>query len=165
VTLGINYLARHMCGTLFLLLVSCGAFADRGALNSDVTQATIARTICVPHYTQNVRPASSFTDGVKQLLLKRGGLDPSTAADYELDHIIPLAIGGHPRNLDNLQLQPWEEAKRKDRIEVKLQCLVCAGQIALSDAQREIVDDWHAAYHRYAGVKCDRHRARSISHE
>jgi hypothetical protein len=95
----------------------------------------------VPGYTQSVRPVSSFTNGVKQLLLNRSGLEALAAADYELDHIIPLALGGHPRNLDNLELQPWEEAKRKDRIEVKLQCLVCAGQIALADAQREILDD------------------------
>jgi len=59
-------------------------------------------------------------------MLKRSGLDPITASDYELGHIIPLALGGHPRKMDNLQLQPWEEARRKDRIEVKLQCLVCA---------------------------------------
>jgi hypothetical protein len=62
---------------------------------------------------------------------------PYLTISYELDHIIPLAIGGHPRNLDNLGLQPWEEAKRKDRIEVKLQCLVCAGQVALANAQRD----------------------------
>jgi cytochrome c-type biogenesis protein CcmH/NrfF len=53
--------------------------------------------------------------------------------------------------LDNLELQPWEEAKRKDRIEVKLQCLVCAGQVALADAQREILEDWQAAYHQFVG--------------
>ena len=139
---------------LLLCLVACIALADRGALNPNVTQDSIAQTICVRGYTKSVRPASSFTNGVKELLLKRNGLDPQTAADYELDHIIPLALGGHPRKLDNLELQPWEEAKRKDRIEVKLQCLVCSGQVALADAQREIVDDWKAAYHRYAPVKC-----------
>lgn len=51
-------------------------------------------------------------------------------------------------------LQPWEEARRKDRVEVKLHCLVCSGQVALADAQHQIVDDWQAAYHRYARVKC-----------
>jgi hypothetical protein len=123
-------------------------------LNLDVTQDSIAQTICVPGYTKSVRPATSFTNGVKALLLKREGVDPSTAADYELDHIIPLALGAHPRKLDNLALQPWDEAKRKDRIEAKLHCLVCSGQVELADAQREIVDDWQAAYHRYARVKC-----------
>ena len=71
---------------------------------------------------------------------------------------IPLALGGHPRKLDNLELQPWDEAKRKDRIDVKLHCLVCAGQVALLDTQREIVEDWQVAYHRYARAKCLRRR-------
>jgi hypothetical protein len=146
----------RLTGAAFLACVAVQAFADRGALNPDVAQGTIAQTICVAGYTKSVRPATSFTNGVKALLLKRAGLDPSTATDYELDHIIPLALGGHPRKLDNLELQPWGEATRKDRIEVKLQCLVCSGQVALADAQREIVDDWEAAYHRYARVKCRR---------
>jgi hypothetical protein len=94
-------------------------------------------------------------------LLKRAGLDPSTASGYELDHIIPLAIGGHPRKLTNLKLQPWEQAKRKDRIEVKLQCLICSGQVKLGDAQREIVEDWEAAYHRYSRIKCHRRKKHS----
>jgi len=46
--------------------------------------------------------------------------------------------------LTNLQLQPWgreNDAKRKDRIEVKLQCLVFTGQVSLGDAQREIANN------------------------
>ena len=81
------------------------------------------------------------------------------AADYELDHIVPLALGGHPTDIANLQMQPWAEAKRKDRIEVKLQCLVCTGQVSLDDARREIVADWDAAYHKYAVVTCLRDRS------
>ena len=77
---------------------------------------------------------------------------------FMLDHIIPLALGGHPRSLDNLQIQPWPEAKRKDRIEVKLQCLVCSGQITLPDAQTLTARDWESAYNTYASVPCHRHR-------
>ena len=91
-------------------------------------------------------------------MMKRSGLGPATSSSYTLDHIIPLAIGGHPRKLDNLQLQSLKEAKRKDRIEVKLQCLVCSEQVPLATAQREISEDWVAAYHRYARVKCERKR-------
>jgi hypothetical protein len=49
-----------------LLLLAASADADRGALNPDVTQDTIGQTICVPGYAKNVRPASRFTNGVKQ---------------------------------------------------------------------------------------------------
>ena len=107
----------------------------------------------MPVYTKNVRPAAGYTNGVKQLLPDRSGLDPSVASDDQLDHVVPLAVGARPRKLDSLELKPWDEAKRIDRIE-KLQCLVCAGQVALAPAQREFVKDWQGAYHRYAWVKC-----------
>jgi len=138
-------------------------FADAASaspsLNPDVRQDTIASTICSPGYTSVVRPAAVYTNGVKLKLVHSAGQDEAAMSQYELDHIVPLALGGHPRALDNLQLQPWPEARRKDRIEVKLQCLVCAGQITLSDAQTAIATDWEAAYHNYASVPCRRHRA------
>jgi hypothetical protein len=128
------------------------------SLNHDVTPETIASTICVSGYTAMVRPASVYTNGVKLKLLQALGQGASAASAYELDHIVPLALGGHPRALDNLQLQPWPEARRKDRIEVKLQCLVCSGQVSLAEAQTAIATDWEAAYHRYASVPCHRDR-------
>lgn len=143
---------------LVSLAVACSAHAA-GALNPDVTPDNIHQTICVPGYTKSVRPAPVYTKGVKRELLREAGIDKSHMPDYELDHIIPLALGGHPRKLENLQLQPWEGpdgAKRKDRVEAKLHCLVCSGQVTLTDAQREISEDWQAAYHRYARVKCRR---------
>ncbi|MEK6209934.1 MAG: YHYH domain-containing protein [Pseudomonadota bacterium] len=142
--------------------VRADTLTDRGTLNPNVTQATITQTICVPGYTKSVRPATSYTNGVKRILMQRAGINPAVASYYELDHIIPLALGGHPRKLDNLELQIWEGengAKRKDRIEVKLQCLVCSGQVKLATAQREILDNWQAAYHKYARVKCHRQKA------
>jgi hypothetical protein len=71
-----------------------------------------------------------------------------------LEQIIWHTLGGHPRTLVDLELQPWDEGKRKDRIEVRLQCVVCAGQVALTDAQRKIGEYWQGACHRYARVKC-----------
>ena len=148
--------ANVSLSTILLCFTLSPAFVARGSLNPDVTQATIQQTICVSGYTKQVRPAASYTNGVKDLMMKRAVF--ARNSDYTLDHIIPLAIGGHPRELDNLQLQPWEEAKRKDRIEVKLQCLVCSGQVPLAAAQHEISEDWVAAYHRYSRVKCLRQR-------
>ena len=135
----------------------------RIALNPDVTQNRIAQTICVPGYTKTVRPSTTYTNGVKRKLLREAGLSESDKSEYELDHIVPLALGGHPRSLDNLMLQPWEGsngAKKKDRLEVKLQCLVCTGQLGLSEAQQAIYTNWPQAYHRYAVVKCQRKKAR-----
>ena len=117
------------------------------ATNPDVTQETIFETICVPGYTKEVRPATSYTNGVKKILLRRQHIDESLIHEYELDHIIPLAVGGHPRSLSNLQLQPWEGetgAKAKDKLEVRLHNAVCKGKLSLLEAQQCIGEDWIA---------------------
>ncbi|HJW23919.1 MAG TPA: hypothetical protein VJ576_03395 [Rhodocyclaceae bacterium] len=140
------------------LLCPLAAYAA-GALSPEVTQDNTHQTICQPGYTATVRPPRSYTDKVKRALMREAGIDEGLIAEYELDHIIPLALGGHPRKAENLRLQPWEGeggAKRKDRIEVKLQCLVCSGQVALADAQREVAGDWQGACHRYSRPKCRR---------
>jgi hypothetical protein len=131
------------------------------ALNPDVKQDTIAQTICVSGYTKTVRPATVYTNDVKKKLMREQGIDWKSRADYELDHIIPLALGGHPRSLDNLVLQHWEGtdgAKRKDKLEVKLQCLVCTGTLLLDDARADIYQDWRAAADKYLGKRCSKPR-------
>lgn len=121
-------------------------------LNADVRQGTIHQTICVSGYTASVRPSTTYTNGVKLKLLRERGLEASAASDFELDHRAPLALGGHPRNPQNLMLQPWEGpdgAKVKDRLERRLQQLVCSGKLLLDDARRAIYVDWKAAYRTY----------------
>ena len=73
---------------------------------------------------------------------------PLARYGYECDHLIPLALGGSNAAL-NLWPQPNVEAARKDVLEVEMQRLVCAGTLPLSQAQREIADDWTQAYRRY----------------
>jgi hypothetical protein len=143
---------------LALLLAAAPSFAEM-ALNPDVRQDTIADTICVRGYTKTVRPATSYTNGVKRKLMREAGMDVSQMSKYELDHIVPLALGGHPRKLGNLQLQPWngpDSAKKKDKLETKLQCMVCAGKLELAAAQRAIYDDWQGAYRQYGKTRCHR---------
>ncbi|MBC7604999.1 MAG: hypothetical protein H7255_20375 [Ramlibacter sp.] len=121
-------------------------------LNPDVRQDTIAQTICVPGYTASIRPSTTYTNGVKLKLMHEKSIPPETTGSIELDHRIPLALGGHPRNLQNLTLQPWEGedgAKKKDRLERALQKLVCASKVMLEDARRAIYVDWQAAYRTY----------------
>jgi hypothetical protein len=117
------------------------------SVNPDVTQDTIAQTICVPGYTKAVRPSTGYTNGVKLKLLREAGIDESQIGQYELDHIIPLAVGGHPRKLSNLALQPWDGelgAHRKNGLERRLQGMVCRGEMSLLDAQYCIAEDWVA---------------------
>jgi hypothetical protein len=117
------------------------------ALNPDVDEGTLDSTICVSGYSRSVRPATSYTNGLKKKLMREAGLDPARVSDYELDHLIPLALGGHPRKPSNLMLQPWDGpqgAKAKDALEVRLQSLVCHGTLDLTDAQVCIARDWEA---------------------
>ena len=121
-------------------------------LNADVRQDTISSTICVAGYTASIRPSSSYTQGVKFKLMQAQSIPRADASGYELDHRIPLALGGHPRALANLMLQPWDGergAKKKDRLERALQRMVCNGTLALDQARDAIFSDWEAAYRSF----------------
>ena len=110
-----------------------------GELHSRVTQATIHSTICERGYTTKVCPPRKVTDAIKQRLA--AGL-PGSPRDYQLDHLIPVGLGGHPRSLKNLWLQNWPEAAAKDRDELGLHRAVCAGRMTLEQAQHEMVEAW-----------------------
>lgn len=121
-------------------------------LNPQVTEQTMKQTICAPGYTRAVRPSSSYTSSVKAKLLRETGLDESLMSEYELDHIVPLELGGHPRELRNLTLQPWggiHGALRKDSLEHRLHILVCRGELPLNEAQTCIAEDWEACAAEY----------------
>jgi hypothetical protein len=68
----------------------------------------------------------------------------------EVDHLIPLELGGAD-DVHNLWAEPYTPtpgAHEKDRVENYLREQVCAGNISLPDAQREITTDWFAVYQR-----------------
>ncbi len=111
----------------------------QGAVDPHVTQATIHDTICQRGYTTQARPPRKVTDGIKRRLANSlSGAPP----DYELDHLIPLGLGGHPTSPNNLWLQNWPEAAMKDRDELRLHREVCAGRMTLEQAQHEMVATW-----------------------
>ena len=120
-----------------LLALLCPA-AWSQALNPDVTQATIRTTICVPGWTATVRPPTGYTNALKRRLLRQAGIPLPRAGEYELDHVVPLATGGAPRDPRNLRLQAWtgaDGAHAKDVIEREMQLAVCAGRVTLADAR------------------------------
>ena len=142
--------------SICVLLTFAGSAAAVVPLNSDVTQATIGQTICVPGYTRTVRPSASYTNAIKRRMLLAQGIPVVNAQNYELDHIIPLTLGGHPKSLDNFMLQLWEGpngAKVKDKLEPRLNRLVCAGKLPLAEAQSCIYKNWQACARQYPGAK------------
>ena len=119
--------------------------AKRPILNPDVTQATIAETICTPGWTRSVRPYVADMKAIKAEMLADIGEPIENRNRYELDHIVPLALGGAVIDRQNLALQPIDEARQKDAIEACLSSLVCQGKIDLEDAQSALWEDWRKA--------------------
>lgn len=135
----------------FILFIAFPVLADSlppkevpGAVNPDVTQANIQRTICVSGYTKTIRPKASYTNKLKLQQMKQFHLSGSPK-DFEEDHLISLEIGGHPTDPKNLWPEPWEGtygARKKDACENKLHKMVCNGQISLKAAQYYISHNW-----------------------
>lgn len=100
-----------------------------------ITQANIRTTICARGYTAHVRPSLSWSTAVKRSLLAPG----QNMRSFELDHIMPLELGGAPTDSVNLQLQPWPEARAKDRVENYLHAQVCRGRMTLTAAQEAML--------------------------
>lgn len=122
-----------------------------GSIDPRVTQANIHQTVCVSGYTRTVRPSTSYTTPLKVQLIARYGLtDPLTS--FELDHLVPLALGGAPKDVHNLFPQyyaPTPGAHEKDALENKLHSAVCNGQMTLAHAQGLFANNWIDAYTRY----------------
>jgi hypothetical protein len=51
------------------------------ALNPDVDEGTIDVTICASGYTKSVRPAKSYSNGVKKKLMREAGIDTARGRD------------------------------------------------------------------------------------
>jgi hypothetical protein len=105
-----------------------------GALNPDVTQTTIGRTICVSGWTATVRPPVSYTNALKRRQMRAYG-EAGPPSAYQEDHLISLELGGDPRDPQNLWPEPYPRAAEVDRIENELNAAVCGGRLSLRAAQ------------------------------
>ncbi|WP_255637963.1 hypothetical protein [Amycolatopsis sp. DSM 110486] len=107
-----------------------------GTYNPDVTQSNIHSTICVSGWTATVRPPTSYTNP-----LKVQGI-----ADYEEDHMVPLELGGAPRDPKNLWPEPYsgtQAAHTKDGTETKSSG---PGGVNSSDVAGQVVADASATF-------------------
>jgi len=86
-------------------------------------------------------------------ILRAYGLPPGAHPDFEIDHSIPLGIGGDDsdRNLwaqPRRSIEPTWNAEAKDRLEGFLREEICAGRLDAKKAQRDIAADWMGLYER-----------------
>jgi hypothetical protein len=106
-----------------------------GALNPDVSQATIRATICSRGWTRTVRPPTSYTSALKLAQMRRYGF-AGGPVDYQEDHFISLELGGAPTDPKNLWPERRPRADHVDTIENELNAKVCSGEISLAEGQR-----------------------------
>jgi hypothetical protein len=113
------------------------------------TNATLAATVCSPGWTKTVRPPASETDKTKAAAMRAYGEPTSLRSTVELDHLIPLELGG-ANDVSNLWPEISDEPghgfrNSKDQVENDLHSAVCTHRIAIADAQNAIATNWTTA--------------------
>jgi hypothetical protein len=113
--------------------------------------------ICTPGYTKCIRNVST---AVKKQVYASYGLAGNhtgycdSQQGCEIDHLISLELGGS-NDARNLWPEPYQgealNAHVKDRLENKMHADVCAGEVSLKDAQKEISTNWIDAYRKHIG--------------
>jgi hypothetical protein len=123
-----------------------------------VGEAISLTMICTPNYSRCIRNVS---EDEKKAVYDAYGIPGGEHHGYcdvtqgcEVDHLISIEIGGSNEQT-NLWPQPYSglqwNAHVKDRLERFYRDQVCSGKILLTTAQREIADDWVAAYKKRIG--------------
>ena len=123
------------------------AFPDPNLTPGDVFPVGIAQ-ICVTGYASSVR---NVTIETKEEVYAGYHITSHVAGQYEVDHLIPLELGGSNsiRNLWPEPAEPEPGFHQKDLLENRLHELVCARSLDLATAQHAIAMNWYAAYVRY----------------
>jgi hypothetical protein len=120
--------------------------------NASLTPGAVATTntyLVCHRSTRAIRPPAAYTDALKRAQIAQYGFADTSLADYEEDHLVPLELGGDPRDPRNL----WPESRlthpgaaQKDKVEHALHEQVCFGGLALTVAQHEIATNWYALW-------------------
>ncbi|CAL1239997.1 hypothetical protein [Candidatus Methylocalor cossyra] len=128
-----------------------------GATDPEVTEANIKESICkVSPFTwaQGHSPPASFLESLAREQIQQYGYQDTNIKHYQMDHLIPLSLGGHPTDPKNIWpqvlLTKWG-ARRKDYLEEVLHDKVCKGELGLREAQDLFRTNWIEAYKKYIG--------------
>jgi hypothetical protein len=120
----------------------------RKSLTPGETRHVTIGDVCsgAPEQTVRTVPVS-----LRQQVFQEYGIDDKRPNAYEVDYLITPELGG-ASSIRNLWPQPYStvwNARVKDELEDRLHGLVCAGQVDLETAQRDISRDWIGAYKKY----------------
>jgi hypothetical protein len=141
---------------LFLSLASAGAQSLPIRPDAKLTPGAIATLntgkVCTRGYSDTVRRTSA---AMKARVFKAYGLTNTPGPDFEVDHRVPLSLGGADveRNLwpQSYFTTPWN-AHVKDKLEYYIWRRVCIQKtMTLLEGQRLFEGDWIRAYTDYLG--------------
>lgn len=139
-----------------VMLSHGGGGSERGTVvavpRSNLTPGAVVlmskEQVCRGDHANN-RPVPVST---RRRVFQAYGIPESAARSYEVDYLITPALGGSD-DIHNLWPQSYSatawNAHVKDELEEQLRAMVCAGDIDLATAQRDISRDWIAAYKKY----------------
>lgn len=142
-----------LLSVLILLFMVMPAFAADPVLpDPKLTPGAVLTTniyeICKPNHSKSVRHT---TIDMKREVFAAYHLR-YVPGKYEVDHLIPLGIGGADvkENLwpESHFTQPWN-SDVKDRLEWKLYQMVCAREVDVKVAQQAFATNWIEAYQHY----------------
>jgi hypothetical protein len=125
-----------------------GALPERNLTPGATRSVSISEVCSIPH-EDVVRAVSN---SMRNEVFEEYGIMNARAEDYEIDYLIAPGLGG-TEDIRNLWPQPFKSEKWnahvKDELEERLHQMVCSGDLDLPTAQREIANDWIAAYKKY----------------
>ncbi|HSB11751.1 MAG TPA: HNH endonuclease [Blastocatellia bacterium] len=140
-------LMLNLCSSGLVVAQDSARFLPNPKLTPGDTLNTSKDDLCVYGYSS---PAQKIPMRLKIQVFEGYGIS-ATAVGYNVDHLIPVDLGGS-NSMKNLWPQPlsgeWNYGM-KNRLEKRLRKLVCSGELELEKAQREIAADWIAAYRKY----------------
>jgi hypothetical protein len=88
---------------------------------------------------------------LRKRVFEEYGIAEAEPRAYEVDYLVTPALGGADdvRNLWPHSYSALWNARVKDDLEDRLRDMVCEGSLDLAEAQREIAENWIAAYKKY----------------
>lgn len=139
-----------LTAALYASPVSAQAVVPDPTITPGAVRTTDAMDVC-SHGTVQLR---HMTRARSDAIMNFYGLPGGRHEAYEIDHLIPLSVGGSDDDA-NLWPEPrrmiedeWP-AERKDELEMRLHALVCSGRIEITEAQKAIAEDWTEAWLLY----------------
>jgi hypothetical protein len=154
--------SRSLIASLALMAALAGPASAEPAIVPDptLTPGAVRAADSGEIYSTGTRELRHWSRDRDDRIMAEYGLPPGPHPNFEIDHLVPLGIGGADEDA-NLWPEPrrsiekdWP-AEKKDDLEWKLRELVCAGELDVSEAQKAIAEDWTDAYRRYVSLTVD----------